>query len=454
MPFHEQVLAELDQRMALLPGEIDVWMADAAANAHGMGIHGSQINALGILMDGLLKRQQKKRAQLAPQLPAKQFAGAHSDLVGELIGGHDLWRIFRHILAQHREPRLGRAVDAASLVAADCYRGCLERVRTWGLVSESQFREPPLVYLEAQLSPAAVSRTFKVEALDFPVRRYRGKRLPVPIVILPADHMACCWLLCTLHHEVGHNLDQDLKLSEELRARLAENLAGKPTLEMWQQWTGEILADAFGVLLGGDGFAHTLASILRVILPVQPTLDVKPPHPHPLVRLHLIAKMLERCKVERFNQAAAEIRESISKFEYEWAAEYLPDCDLVAGIVLDSPLDALGERPLRDLAPELDSDAQRAAKLAKYLRTGLIRPPPTTPSHFPWRLVPVAAQLAFRESDLSAETLVKIHERALKYLEDIPRPEWLAGVDRSDFLKQLVDGLDLRLTDSFEGDQP
>ena len=265
MTLFDRVRAEMRRRAALtlLSEELQAWKASAAANVDGLGIHGSQLAALEILMDGLKKRQEGALSQLSPALPPRQFAEFHYDLVNEIVGTYDVWCVFRHIIAQRQDQHLKPLLDAADLVAADCYRTCLNRVRDWGLLTEQQFREPPLVYLEAATSPATVSRGKEIKNLGFPMQRHRYLRLPIPIVTLPFDQATCLWLFCTLHHEVGHDLDQDLELRQELEQYLINRLKTENVpsdrWEIWQRWTGEILADAFGVLLGGQ--IHILGTL-------------------------------------------------------------------------------------------------------------------------------------------------------------------------------------------------
>jgi hypothetical protein len=446
----DRARAEMKRRADLLPQEVQDWESNAQANIAALGIHGSQFNALKIMMDGLLQRQSDLLDQLSPALPLNQFADIYSRLGFEIAGTHELWRIFRYIFSQFHDKR----VDAADLVAADCYLTCMNRVRDWGLITEEQFRAPPLVYLEAEISPATASRGAMIGALSFPLRRYRSLRLPIPIVILPFDQAECVWLFCTLHHEVGHNVDQDLDLQQELRQRLDERLETQQTTserrEMWERWTGEILADAFGVLLGGAGFAHTLTSLLLMLAASSASsgqnLNSNDEHPHPYVRLPLISALLRRCGVPALNDAADLIEQTWEAYPRpDWITPYVTESDLVAEIFLTQPLVALGNRALHELSSNLADDTERAANLANFLRTGYLRPPPNLPTRFPWRLVPVAAQLAFMQlENPNAATLDSIQQRSLKYLRDIERPQWLAGVDQRAFLRQLVDDIEFR----------
>jgi hypothetical protein len=280
---YQRTSAELQRRADLLSQEINAWMGRASSNIEGFGIHKSQFEQLKNMMDALLARQELLLTNLDPALPRQQFAEHYLRLLKEITGTHELWRVFSYIFNQLVEERLGPLVDAACLVAADCYLTVLNRARFRGVIAEGEFREPPLVYLEAELSPATASRGRKVQALGFPVRQYRQLSLPIPIVTLPLDQATSPWLFCSLHHEVGHNLDQDLKLGRELKQGLEQALkaAGVPDerSQNWKKWSEEILADAFGVLLGGAGFAYSLSCFLMLVAPVSIVLTTEDEHP-------------------------------------------------------------------------------------------------------------------------------------------------------------------------------
>ena len=100
---------------------------------------------------------------------------------------------------------------------------------------------------------------------------------------------------------------------------------------------------------------------------------------------------------------------------------------------------------IAELVPDISADAAVANKLASYLRSGFARPSPKVPSAFPTRLVPTAAALAVRELAPGAN-LEAVAIRAFDYIDDIPRPTFLAAPPpgRRDFLKDLAERLDVR----------
>ncbi|HEX7317619.1 MAG TPA: hypothetical protein VF297_27200 [Pyrinomonadaceae bacterium] len=437
---------EIQRRAALLPREVNVWHEGARANVGGLGIHLSQFNALKLMMDGLWERQAALLEELKPSLPAGEFADKYLSLTDEIVGAHDLWRIFRYIMAQHADEALKQFIVAADHVAADCYRTCMNKARLWKLVREEELREPPLVYLEAGASPSTASRGMAAETLSLPLRRYRNMRLPIPIVLLPFDHATSFWTLCNLYHEVGHNLDQDLKLRQELGDHLLTRMGQEGWLaerqQSWWKWGGEILADVFGVLLGGAGFAYSLCWWLLALAPAERfrELDSRDVHPPPYVRVHLIAALLRESGSQELAQAAAAIlAEWEAQPKPDWVAPYLAEGAVVVDVFLNQKLTALGgERTLRDFNDDLDGDAERVRQVAACLPKNFNCPDPALIEFTP-RLLPAAAQLALSKlGEPTAELLDKLQANALAYFQRVPRPDFLAGAGREEFLRGLV----------------
>lgn len=464
MSLFQRMRAEARRRADVLPREVQDWKGvsqnDAEKNPNiGVGKKGitvKQINALGEMMVGLQERQTALLNELDADLKPGQFAAKYLELAEEIVSAHEIWRIFRYIILLHKDDKIGPLLDAADIVAADCYLACMEQMRGWGLVKATEFRETPLVYLEAEVSPQTVNRGGATNYLGFPLRRYRNMRLPIPITLLPSDHASSLWLQSTLHHEVGHNLDQDLNVSGELSRHLLTRLGKEPERpeerqRMWSSmWVKEIVADAFGILLGGAGFAYALGWWLLALAPDERYAEMNETaeHPPPYVRVHLLAALLRRCNVAEFTTAAEALElEWAQHAKPDWVGDYTKDTADVADVLLTQTLDKLGKRPLNALVPDLAGDAQRAERLKSFLLSSIGRPDPElAPFGAPGiRLVPVAAQLAFVAAPTNDPAVLdRIHDRALQYLSDLPRPQMMSvGPDRTEYFRRLVRELDL-----------
>ena len=429
-----RILAELERRMALFPHEVLRLEAAAKADDRGLGIHASQVSVLRILMDELLQRQHDFLERLREALSDAEFAdGAFALLFEEMTGAQRIWSVFSRAFADRQRVETALDLDTADLVAADCYLLCTGRARNWGVLDADGLREPPLVCLEAYPEAITLGRHDPLGPLCDAGWRFHDLRLPIPLVLLPADQIGCVWLLPALCHEVGHDVDKDLGLSADLTRALvgADEGIAPARRPAWQRWTAELLADVFGVLLGNVGFARSLAAQLLLLAPGRRyvELDVLISHPHPLLRVRFVAATLRRLGLPALVEAATELEnEALTVPVPDGLAPFLDDVDAVSGAFLATRLPGLGGHSLSELNPELAADVKRGQLLADFLSSGELRPSPDQPARFPYRLVPVAAQLAVTEaSQGTAAHLAAVQQRATEFISAIPRPPFLAG---------------------------
>ncbi|HLM62576.1 MAG TPA: hypothetical protein VK308_17370, partial [Pyrinomonadaceae bacterium] len=366
---------ELQRRAALLPREVGAWSDIADTNENNFGIHKSQFQALKIMMTGLLERQEVLLDGFSEDLSPKQFAEQSLEFGDEVVGTHDLWKIFRQIMAQRTDTALQRSVDAADLVAADCYLTCMAQARDWGAIEEQKFREPPLTFFEADSSPSTASRGFGIESLGFPIRRYRNMRLPIPIVVLPFDQAASLWMFCNLHHEVGHNLDADLGLRDQFFNPLLNrmNADGIPAdrQKLWaNKWSGEIVADVFGVMLGGAGFAQALGGWILTLTPAARFQELNSADVHPpfYIRVPLLVALLKNLEIAPLTETARFLEDEWRRLpKPDWVDDFVSDCEIIADVFLNQKLNNLGNHSLREFNTELANNMIQARQVADCL---------------------------------------------------------------------------------------
>ncbi|MEP6918118.1 MAG: hypothetical protein ABJC89_20895, partial [Acidobacteriota bacterium] len=318
-----------------------------------------------------------------------------------------------------------------------------------GVLDSSQFREAPLVFLEAVDSPATASRREAVQAVSLAVREFRSLKLALPIVLLPLDYASSIWNFCGLHHEVGHNVDQDLNLASELRGVLPDlTLAGEEIC--WRRWSNEILADAIGITLGGSGFAASLGSLSLLLASsaAQAEIQATAVHPPFVVRVRLIAEMLRLTGVPAHAELADELSAIWDTLERPaWVAPFAQDAKAIAALFLTTKLTALKAHAVLELNADPASDHARTQALATFFLGQGPRPEPKIEFGMHPRLVPAAAQLAVRAALSTPDVLGRIHESAVKYLNLIPALEALgpAGAlttTRRDYLRDLAHKVD------------
>jgi hypothetical protein len=189
-------------------------------------------------------------------------------------------------------------------------------------------------------------------------------------------------------------------------------------------------------MLGGAGFAHALSWWLLVLAPDArfSELNTKDEHPPYYVRVRLIVLMLRVFKITELDKAADIIKQQWDAMQKpNWVADYVGDCEAVVDFFLTQKVSSLGDRTLRDLAPDMADDVRRVTALESYLRTNFFSPDVTLPASAKWRHVPVAAQLAFiNHPNLDLTALNGIQDRAMSYLGSIARPNKMSGATGTD----------------------
>jgi hypothetical protein len=461
----QYLAADLERRLKVLPEEVAAWKQSALANVAQLGLHGSQLVALSDMMGVLAADQAAELEKLRALDDPRAFGDGLQALLSKLGGAHDVWRIFRTILNQRQDPTLTPLADTADLIAHDGYASCLEQARRWGIVEADHFREPPLTYLESSLSPSTASRGENVQLLGFPVREYRNLMLPVPIVLFPLDQAASFWMMCSIAHEVGHNVDHDLdprpnrRLTDEYKKKLIGRVPDGREPQ-WRRWMAEIFADAIAVVFGGAGFGFSMAFWT---VPLGQATEFQAPapsavHPPPLLRLRLIAEMLRETGIAEIRSAGDVLVDLWGALARPaWEADYEADVPTLATLLMGEAV-ALNGRALLALNRGLAADHDRSAELAAHWADARKpRPHPIVPDAFPFRLVPSAAALGTSMlGDPDAAALDGLHAKAAGYFKLIPRPAKLAGAgDRHrDYLKELAGRLDFSRPGQTEEDEP
>lgn len=460
----QRIAAELNRRTELLPDEIEEWNKQSNANSYGMGIHQSQVRAVSRLFEGMLKNQDTLKRELDPAKAAsmgqEDFTQKRQQLEQSLTGTHSIMSTFRYIFSQRDDTQpYKKILDAADLIAAYCYLPCIKLANRWNQKPDENYREPPLIYLNAKLSPAAITRRHYFGLIGLELQGEEELQLPISVISLSFHDTTAFWALSSIYHEVGHVLDQDLGLRAELGVKLTAKLANSPNVALWgKTWLGEIIADVFGVLLGGAGYSYALMNMLFKTKTevVDGDLGV---HPNSYVRMFLISALLQRTGINSLQGIADKILTEWKALYGEPAAwkSYVDECSAVAEVLLEQPLDALSGKCLLDFArdneqfqnaPDLQADYQLGVQLAKYLVTGiqdneLVGAMQNGESLI--RLVPAAAQLAMQEVKADYEAKLKlIHDNALDFLLNLEHKEFLAdgaSGDHDAYLDGFINGL-------------
>jgi hypothetical protein len=377
-------------------------------------------------------------------------AGTADERQQNLLRAERAWSFLAMIRGQHQDSALGPWLQIADYCVIAAYETLRQRCAQ--LVAGITLPPPPVTFAEAIASPVVYQRESKVRAPGLAASAILD--LPLPVVIYPPHQLQCLWLYSTLYHELGHNFDRALGLTGQLDTALVSTLiasAGERS-DDWRSWLREMLADAIGVGLGGEGFAHTLADLLGSLsLLDRPTGGT---HPPAIVRLELVAAMLEAL-AQRGTNASASIAKTIAalrsmkKMALARLADptplekHLKEASHIAGWLITTPLAALGGHALVDVLPDITADAKAAHALAALLRRdGKTSPQASTPETS-WRLLPVAAQLAVRAlPQATPDALDALQAAADRYRKGLEAPAWVVSPERWSTLATLIPQLD------------
>lgn len=458
-----QLAVELHRRGEIVPRELTELTEMTEANAEGMGIHRSQVRAIKKLLEGLLQKQQNLLSAFAdaPQagaLPREEFTLKRERLQDVMTGTHSVIAVFNHVFEQRKNQDYRGILDAADLLATYCYQPCINLANEWRGEPQGTFREPPLTYLNAARSAAAIARHETLGEIGLALFSGMELLLPIPVISFTFHDTAVFWSLCSLYHESGHLLSLELGLSEALKEFMQASLAGSPNLRMWGDlWLEEMVADTFGVLLGGAGYVYSLMNLLYNTASEVIMDSGLGAHPNSYVRVFLLGALLRATGVAELGEVAARV-------EAEWRDFYgappaflqpfISECEAVAEVLLHQPLPPLNKKCLHDFArhnegspnlPDCARDHAHAVLISDHLRRLETRP--ANANNSSWiRLVPAAAQMAVRATMTDVPNqLSAINTRAMAFLNTLPRPTFLAGMApavHNAYIDGLVDSLD------------
>ena len=198
-----------------------------------------------------------------------------------------IWAFYFELFGQ-RQTRFADWLLGADRIGLDCYQAVYTGLGT----SRSIPTPPPFSYMETGFTPATFRRGVVLTRLG-------RRRNPFPIVKLPYHRLVNPWTLGAVHHEVSHNLQNDLGLWSEVPKRILLNLRrqGVPqaVANVWRRWVKETWADLCGLLLGGPAIVTSLIGVVarspRSTLRFNPTGAHPTPYLRVLINLELLRRM-------------------------------------------------------------------------------------------------------------------------------------------------------------------
>jgi hypothetical protein len=158
-----------------------------------------------------------------------------------------VFAFFREKIDQRTGP-LERPLHAADEVVWSAFRA----------FAPAKNEPAPLVYIDAQYSPAAIRRDRSLGALvdrgsGFEFLRDYLKTLPIPMLRLPVAVVESPWTLAVIGHEVGHFVQPLIEegYPDSFAARIVETAraagASAEDANAWGESSGEIFADWYSI---------------------------------------------------------------------------------------------------------------------------------------------------------------------------------------------------------------
>lgn len=354
---------------------------------------------------------------------------------------YELWGIYRAWFTQRFVDRFRPYLHATDAIAYDCYRAVEDQLKSLSIdCTRIDLRSYPITAFDGQHNgPYTIQRG----------KRFcptQSKTLPVPMIAVHWNTQTMVWNCLAIHHEVGHDLDKDLgepsgEIAEHLRKELQVRRRVQIRAEAWPRWSREIVADYFGVMLGGPAYLGFMATYLARHPCGVLALGNQDVHPVPYLRIPLIAKFVESVwdgnstDVMDYTQGIVASWQTLYPNATQPLLDFQQDFDLVVHTLKTLPLNCLTDKQsnrhsLAKLCPSPTDLFPRQLEAARVLLGDQssdieLKSP---------RLIPGAAQLAFEQdpenASLNASALQAIIERL---------PEGQLGDDDEQLQQRLID---------------
>ncbi len=352
-------VAALSDKLDALAHDFDQWLALSTKHAT-FEKHHTQVRRL-------VHRLNRLRTSLEQEITAlgddPDALGAAHALEHDVLFLYNMWEFYRAKLGQRHVPWTRRFLDLADEYAWACLEPVIKVAVDAGHIRAEDVREPPLVYLNGDWSPFAATRglalmaeTVDVTETDREMFRQEVQALPLSVLGVPWYQLSHLPDVLILAHEVGHVVEDDLRLTASLHAVLQAALAdhvGEDRREAWRCWMGEAFADVFGTLAGGRGFAFAMLDFVSLDLHTvrEEERDARDWGAYPTVALRadlMVATLTLMADIDGATEVAA--RRDALLAGANTMPTFRTDAEVIARAWVSSPLAAFGGKTLQEVA--------------------------------------------------------------------------------------------------------
>ena len=349
---------ELKLKLASLQQELESW-CDRTDKDEIFKKHNTQIRALQAHLKGwhdVIEKRLEKYNNQEPDRYLTNCANAEKIILSE----HRIWDYFRSKLIQREEDSFLPYLRAADEFVWNCYQPILKIV--YPDVISSPAKQPPLVFFNGGISPFSLSRgkSFQPEQVAGEVLNINPDdyitKLPIPVVGVPWDQVSHLPAVLVLGHEVGHIVEDDFGLEDELKLMLKSALDKRPPDETrakaWNEWLGEIFADLYGCLAAGPAFAGALIDFIakgkQTICSEAKIASDWGRYPTDFLRVRIVLKALELMGFDD-TPAAVEYRELWNFYSSGMDQAYTDDVPVIVKELLEGKFTVLGDKSIMEV---------------------------------------------------------------------------------------------------------
>lgn len=282
---------ESRQQMLSLDRELTAWLQKRRDDDERHQYH-TQLEALEGAVRSALEELGPALSAIHPErTPGEVFDDCRAFDV-RVLWLRRIWDFFREKFDQRDDPRLRPVLKAADEVVWSCYRPAFLRAQVWA--PDLDAGPAPLPFVESRYSAEAFPRELVPQDLkrdvDLTFLQAHLSALPIPLVRLPPTCVESPWGLVFLAHELGHHVQYRLlpgrKLVNDSADVIGNAVRGtsEETEQQWRDWSREIFADFYSVLLMGTWAARAMLELeMRKALSAS-----RSTYPSPLTRVYLM----------------------------------------------------------------------------------------------------------------------------------------------------------------------
>jgi hypothetical protein len=190
----------------------------------------------------------------------------------KILAALQIWESYRTKFSFRIEQSMRGVLALMDELAWSAYRPARDRAIASKAVTATEVREPPLVFPSASWSPFARSRERAYELdettgnlTDIGELKPFLDAMPVPVIGIPWYQLEHFPDAVFIGHEVGHLIEEDLHLEEELRKAILLALCNTPEerrIAWSRRWRSEVFADVYGILVSGPAYAEVLLDVM------------------------------------------------------------------------------------------------------------------------------------------------------------------------------------------------